>query len=155
MIIYLNGQPGSGKTTLSLALKNSPLSRLQAFCIDGDIMRDLTGNKNYGISGRMDNITFAHKLAMSAHAQGFDVILSLVSPYEGLREDFKAMCKEQHIPIVIVHLHYDKEKLKRGKEDRWCEVFEKGNSIDTFLDTGEFTVQDCIDFLMQIYINKP
>ena len=50
MIYWLTGQPGHGKTVLAKMLHSN---RLLDFHIDGDDLRELTNNKNYGIEGRV------------------------------------------------------------------------------------------------------
>ena len=61
MIIWLTGQPGSGKTTLANMLmkvlsdnRNSNLINL-----DGDDLRKINKNKDYSKEGRIKNISTA------------------------------------------------------------------------------------------------
>ena len=67
-IIWLTGQPGSGKTTLANLLKNyfntSELYKDKTVVIvDGDDLRDITVNKDYSRKGRENNIKTAQKIA--------------------------------------------------------------------------------------------
>ena len=57
--------------------------------VDGDDLRDLTVNKDYSEQGRINNIRNAQMIAEFCHNKGMNVIVSLVSPYLWLREEFK------------------------------------------------------------------
>ena len=55
MIIWITGQPGSGKTTLAKAFinfisKQNPASKI--INIDGDDLRSISKNKDYSKKGR-------------------------------------------------------------------------------------------------------
>lgn len=87
MIIWLTGQPGSGKTTLAEWLKAHFYSN--GIIIDGDDIRDVYQNKDYSEEGRRKNIERAQDLALFLHHKKFTPIVSLVSPYRDQRESFK------------------------------------------------------------------
>jgi adenylylsulfate kinase len=87
MIIWLTGQPGSGKTTLADWLKAHFYNN--AVIIDGDDIRDVYQNKDYSEEGRRKNIERAQDLALFLHHKKFTPIVSLVSPYRDQRELFK------------------------------------------------------------------
>jgi len=53
MIIWLTGQPGSGKTTIC---KRILWDKPGVFHIDGDDLRDLFENKDYSETGRRKNV---------------------------------------------------------------------------------------------------
>ena len=54
MIYVLYGQPASGKTTLGKLLSDHLGT---PFFIDGDEFREMFSNKDYGQTGRIENIT--------------------------------------------------------------------------------------------------
>ena len=60
MIIWLTGQPGSGKTTLAneliIHLKKSNPS-IKIINLDGDDLRNISRNKDYSKEGRIKNIS--------------------------------------------------------------------------------------------------
>ena len=107
MIYWLTGQPGAGKTVLAKMLHSN---RLLDFHIDGDDLRELTNNKNYGIEGRVQNVATAQKIAHNLHNQGRNVVVSLVSPYIDQREEFKQMLGDE---LVEIYVHTSEE---RGRE---------------------------------------
>ena len=86
MIYWFTGQPGAGKTTLAVALKEK---LVDAIHIDGDDLRKIYDNVDYSEQGRRNNIELAQHLAYFLHNKGFDVVVSLVSPYLDQREAFK------------------------------------------------------------------
>ena len=88
-IYWFTGQPGAGKTVLSLMLKTVLEDKNKVFHIDGDELRSLFNNQKYGREGREENIKRAQDIAKFILAQGHTVIVSLVAPYKELRESFK------------------------------------------------------------------
>ena len=92
MIYWFTGQPSHGKTTLAKLLVNYLKSKNRnVFHVDGDDLRALTANKNYSRLGRIGNVNSAQKIAHYLHNQGYEVVVSLVSPYRNQREDFKKL----------------------------------------------------------------
>jgi len=81
MIIWLTGQPGSGKTVLAGWLRSISDLNSRVEIIDGDDIREIFQNKDYSEAGRRRNIELAQNLALFLHKKKFNVIVSLVSPY--------------------------------------------------------------------------
>ena len=79
-IIWLTGQPGSGKTTICKEILEIRDHRI--FHIDGEDLRDLFENKDYSEVGRRKNIELAQQIAEYLNTKGKDVLVSLVSPYK-------------------------------------------------------------------------
>jgi adenylylsulfate kinase len=93
-IYWLTGQPAAGKTVLGKKLVEFLSAEKinqnnKVFHIDGDDLRELTINKDYSKEGRIQNIRNAQMIAEYLYKNGCDVIVSLVSPYRDVREDFK------------------------------------------------------------------
>jgi adenylylsulfate kinase len=91
MIIWLTGQPGSGKTVLAGWLRSISSLNNRVEVIDGDDIREIFQNKDYSETGRRRNIELAQNLALFLHKKKFNVIVSLVSPYRDQRESFKEL----------------------------------------------------------------
>jgi adenylylsulfate kinase-like enzyme len=102
-IYWFTGQPGAGKTVLSLKLKDYLEQEYgqEVFHIDGDELRLLFKNINYGREGREENIKRAQDIAKFIHAQGYDVVVSLVAPYKELRDKFKEELKSGIVEIYV------------------------------------------------------
>jgi adenylylsulfate kinase len=133
MIYYLIGQPHAGKTTLSKLLKQHlyPQNIIQ---IDGDEIRDIFQNKDYSEQGRRKNIQRAQDIAKFLNAKGFDVIMSLVSPYKDLRDELKLSSN-----VIEVYIHTTDV---RGRENFHVENYEKPTENYISIDTSsvsEFT----------------
>ena len=79
----------------------------------------MTLNKDYSEAGRVQNIKNAQLLAFYLNAKGCDVVVSLVSPYRQLREEFKKECGES---IVEIYVHTNR---KRQREQFKVEGYEE------------------------------
>ena len=134
MIYLFTGQPGSGKTTLAKKLQmwlqtDKKNWRKSVFHIDGDQLRELFPNTDYSKEGRYKNINKAFDIAKFLDASGNDVVISLVSPYKELRDEFKSQCKVQEI--------YCHTKKIRGREDKFALDYELPIQFYVDLDTSE------------------
>lgn len=147
MIYLLIGQPGSGKTTLgtnlyTLLQYEKRNWRRTVFHIDGDQMRELYNNKDYTEHGRHLNITNAQTLSEYLHSNECDVVISIVSPYRQLREDFK---KKMGDNIVEIYLHTSDI---RGREQFHVINYEvpENNFID--IDTSDCEIDESFSKLV-------
>jgi adenylylsulfate kinase len=133
MIYWLTGQPGHGKTVLSKMLKHyiELKENTTVFNIDGDDLREILTNKDYSKQGRENNIKTAHSIARYLANQGFDVIVSLVSPYRELREEFKSLGN-----ITEMYVHTTEI---RGREQFHVEDYEPPLSNFIDIDTTNQT----------------
>ncbi len=134
MIYLFTGQPGSGKTTLAKKLQwwlqtEKKNWRKSVFHIDGDQLRELFPNTDYSKEGRYKNITKAFDIAKYLDSCDTDVVISLVSPYRELRENFKSECKVQEI--------YCHTKKMRGREDKFALDYEPPIQFFVDLDTSD------------------
>jgi adenylylsulfate kinase-like enzyme len=123
MIYWFTGQPGAGKTVQATKLKEFLQTekrnwRKDVFHIDGDGLRELTLNKDYSEAGRVQNIKNAQLLSFFLNANGCDVVVSLVSPYREMREEFKKSCEDG---IVEIYVHTNR---KRGREQFKVDAYE-------------------------------
>jgi len=107
MIIWLTGQPGSGKTVLAGWLQSFTEINSRVMIIDGDDIREIFQNKDYSEAGRRKNIELAQNLALFLHNKKYTVIVALVSPYRDQREDFKARLGDD-IKELYVHTTEDR-----------------------------------------------
>jgi adenylylsulfate kinase-like enzyme len=145
-IIWLTGQPGSGKTELSKILYKHYKRRGPTIIIDGDDLREKTGNFDYSKEGRNQNIANAQMLARFLYKSGFIVIVALVAPYRDLRENFKT---EMGMHIFEAYLHYS-NKI-RGREDYFVLDYEaplkRFVDVDTTWDTPKQSANKIIRYV--------
>jgi len=144
--IWLTGQPASGKTTLANLLieelqKNS--SENTYFNIDGDDLRNLFQNKDYSRKGREANIRLGMSIAAYLVNKGYVPIISLVSPYKYLREEFKSKYK-----VLEVYMHTTEI---RGRENYFVDDYEPPTSDFIDMDTTLKTEEESLDEIFNVY----
>ena len=136
MIVWLTGQPGSGKTTLARALEErGVVDRV----LDGDDLRGIC-QEGFDYRGRHRNVERAQDIARWLERAGYAVCVALVSPYHAQREAFK-----REVDVLEVYLHTTKT---RGKEDRFAEGYEPPRQGCLSLDTGVLSVEECVREIM-------
>ena len=144
--IWLTGQPASGKTTLANLLieelqKNS--SENTYLNIDGDDLRNLFQNKDYSRKGREANIRLGMSIAAYLINKGYVPIISLVSPYKYLREEFKSKYK-----VLEVYMHTTEI---RGRENYFVDDYEPPTSDFIDMDTTLKTEEESLDEIFNVY----
>ena len=153
MIYLFTGQPGSGKTTLGKKLQmwlqtDKKNWRKSVFHIDGDQLREVFPNTDYSKEGRYKNINKAFDIAKFLDASGNDVVISLVSPYKELREEFKKICDTN---IVEIYVHTNR---KRQREQFKVEGYEAPETnffdVDTTSDNPTQSFTKLIHHLREI-----
>ena len=117
MIIWLTGQPGSGKTTLANSIiesleKNHP--KLNIVNIDGDDLRLINQNKDFSKEGRIKNISTAIAIARFLASKDYLCILSIVAPYRFLRDELK-----EEFKFLEVYLYTDEIRGRENFFARW------------------------------------
>ena len=143
-IIWLTGQPGSGKTTLAKHLKDKmkiSYSDKDIMVVDGDDLRDITVNKDYSKKGRESNIRTAQKIAKFLYNKNFITIVALVAPYIQLREEFK-----KFTPVLEVFLSTTDI---RGREHFFAKDYEPPKKNFLHIDTGEHSVAESIELIIK------
>ena len=110
MIYWFTGQPGAGKTTLAKYL-----------------VEHFPKNKDYSESGRRRNIKRAQDIAQFMHSKGYNVIVSLVSPYLDQRELFKF-----NTSVIEIYVHTTED---RGREGFHVENYEQPQTNFIDIDT--------------------
>lgn len=147
MVIWLTGQPGSGKTTLANAViekiraSNPALSIIN---LDGDDLRNINKNKDYSKAGRIKNISTAISIVRFLSNKNFLSVVSIVSPYAYLRDELKS-----EFPFLEVYLHTSEI---RGREDFFASDYEIPIDPKTLsLNTGELEIENCVDKIYSIF----
>jgi len=142
MIYWFTGQPGSGKTTLAIALKSALQKRgYPVVHLDGEFLRELMGNKDFSEAGRIRNIKAAQQLAAKVRSEEIVVVASFVSPYRGIREEFK-----RKYQVLEIYVHTTDV---RGKEAYFVANFEPPQQNFLDIDTTNVSVESCIEKILQ------
>jgi len=137
MIIWLTGQPGSGKTTLANSIIDT-LSKdkpdLEIINLDGDDLRNINKNKDYSKKGRIKNISTAISIMRFLANKGYLCVVSIVAPYKFLRDELK-----EEFPFIEVYLYTSEV---RGREQYFAKDYEIPTDPKTLkLDTGELRIK--------------
>ena len=130
MIIWFYGQPGAGKTTLAKAL----LEKIDAVHVDGDDVRTVFKNQDYSKEGRIKNLTLINNLVRFLDHKGFNVIVSVVSPYKEVRD--------QMLDLDLKYYYVTTAEI-RGREQYFVEDLEIGEK-DIILNTTNKTVNEVL-----------
>ena len=137
VIVWLTGQPGHGKTTLCQELMKI---YKDAFHIDGDDIREIYQNKDYSEAGRRKNIGLAQHLAHYIQSKGKMVLVSLVSPYEDQREEFKSKMGNS-----ILEYYITTDQI-RGRENFHVENYQPPKSNYILIDTSN-SLEECTNII--------
>ena len=132
MIYWFYGQPGSGKTTLAKAL----LNKINAIHVDGDDVRSIFNNQDYSKEGRIKNLTLINNIVRFLDHKNFDVLVSVVSPYQEIRD--------QMLDLNIKYFYVCTSEI-RGKEQFFVKDLEIGKN-DIILDTTNKSVDEVLSF---------
>jgi adenylylsulfate kinase len=136
MIYWFTGQPGAGKTVLATALKQQ-LDNV--FHVDGDDLRAIFENKDYSETGRRKNIELAQHLAHFLHNKGQNVVVSLVSPYQNQREEFK-----QKLGDAVKEFYIHTTEI-RGRENFHVKEYEQPTENYLDINTTNISVEECLN----------
>lgn len=143
MIVWLTGQPGSGKTTIAKGVIEE-YDFTEWFHIDGDDIRELFDNKDYSKDGRIKNVLLAQQLSQYLHSKGKKVLVSLVSPYKEQRELFKSKLQNE---IKEVYVHTSEI---RGREQFFVDYYEPPTEKYVDMCTDNITVAECVEKIFEI-----
>jgi adenylylsulfate kinase len=144
--IWLTGQPASGKTTLANLLIESLSNEnpnKSYFNIDGDDLRNLFQNKDYSRKGRESNIRLGMSLAAYLINKKCIPIISLVSPYISLREEFKSKYN-----VLEVYIHTSEI---RGREEYFVKEYEPPQDNFLDMDTTHKTEKESLNEILNVY----
>jgi len=155
MVIWLLGISGSGKTTIAQELKKHfDKEGVKSFIIDGDIVRDFYDNDlGYSKEDRVANIKRIMLSAYLLEQNGVVPIVANISPFEFLREFarkkfenyFEVYLKRDIQNITNKDFVYKESKNVVGVDM----VFEKPTKPSLTLDTGVFSLDECVSKIIK------
>ena len=147
MILWLTGQPGSGKTTLAnefinSIIKDNPATKI--INLDGDDLRSINKNKDYSKEGRIKNISTAISIMRFLANKNYICVVSIVAPYKFLRDELKS-----EFSFLEVYLHTTEE---RGRENFFADDYEiPTDPKHLAIDTGKLTIKESLNEILNVY----
>lgn len=147
MIIWLTGQPASGKTTLAKEIikeLKSSNQHIKIINLDGDDLRSINKNKDYSKAGRIKNISTAISIVRFLCNKKYHCVISIVAPYKFLRDELKS-----EFNFLEVYLYTNEI---RGREHYFAKDYEVPTDKNTMrLDTGKLTKKECLNEILNVY----
>ena len=147
MIIWLTGQPGSGKTTLAneiIKKMKSDDPSIKIINLDGDDLRTINKNQDYSKEGRIKNISTAISIMRFLANKDYICVISIVAPYRFLRDELK-----EDFNFLEVYLHTTEI---RGRENFFAKDYEVPiDSNHLSIDTGKLTIKESLDEILNVY----
>ena len=145
-IIWLTGNSGAGKTTLSHGLINHYLQpQNQSFpysgkivSLDGDEMRaTISLDEGFSPEDRRKHNLRVARLANLIADQGFLVVVSVIAPFDSVRDELGAICNPRWVYIK-------REGLEAN--DR---PYEPPAHPDCTIDNDALTIEEALDSFIQ------
>ena len=162
-VLWFTGLPGSGKTTLAFELEQSLFGKgFQVYVLDGDNIRHgMSSDLGFSPEDRGENIRRVGELAALMARAGYIAISAFISPYRGDRALARRAAgdgfHEIHLEAALeVCERRDPKglykKARRGEIADFTGVsapYETPESPELVIDTGELTVAESMDILLQ------
>lgn len=93
-VIWITGLSSSGKTTLANALHSKIVNKNKCVILDGDEVRKAFELNKFDKDSRILHNLNVGRIASLLEAQGFTVIVSLISPYKEVRDKCRTLAKK-------------------------------------------------------------
>jgi adenylylsulfate kinase len=162
--VWLTGLPGSGKTTIAIALEERLIQRrVLAYRLDGDNLRHgLCGDLGFSEADRDENVRRAGEAAKLFADAGLVVLASFISPYAAGREKVAKAHADAHIPFIDVFVDCPVDvaeqrdpkglyaKARAGKVKGFTGIdapYEAPEKASIHLKTVELTVEEEVEIL--------
>jgi len=169
--VWFTGLSGAGKTTVAFALEEYLVARgIPAYGLDGDNIR--TGlNKNLGFApeDREENIRRVAEVGKLFADSGVVALCSFVSPYIKDREIARQLHKEVGLPFFEIFVDTPLEECERRdvkglyKKARAGIIkgftgidqpYEKPTSPEVVIETVKYSVEECVEQIVQILMKN-
>ncbi|XP_043109392.1 bifunctional 3'-phosphoadenosine 5'-phosphosulfate synthase 2b [Puntigrus tetrazona] len=165
--VWLTGLSGAGKTTIGFALEEYLVSHaIPCYSLDGDNIRHgLNKNLGFTATDREENIRRIAEVARLFADAGLVCITSFISPFTKDRNDARKIHESAGLPFFEVFVNAPLElcesrdvkglykKARAGEIKGFTGIdsdYEKPEAPELVLKTGELTVNDCIQQLVDL-----
>jgi len=149
MVVWIYGQPCSGKTTMAEKIYTHLFFNAiyQTHILDGDELRKLFKNNSYDRNGRIANINRAIDIATYENSLKYNVVASFVTPYKEMRSYLKEMLPN----AFIVYLEYDASE-NRGREQNHVKDFDipSENEFDLKINTSLVSEEETYNLIKKL-----
>jgi adenylylsulfate kinase len=157
--VWLTGLSGSGKSTLARRLEEILVARgVQAYVLDGDNLR-LGLNRDLGFSAadRQENIRRVSEVARLLVDSGSIVFCAFISPYRADRKAARDLLGKDFVEVFVNASLKTCEKrdpkglyerARSGEIEQFTGIsspYEEPTAAELVLDTGEETLDDCVE----------
>ena len=149
MIVVLFGQPGCGKTPISILLsvyfKNLNYT---TNIVDGDEVRKIFKNFSYDREGRIKNLNRISDISRYLSEYNNIVFVSAVYPFKESRDYLNSICDN----IIWIYLTYNDD---RGKSQYLVKEFEEPiiDSNVLYINTTSHTIEEEVNRIVN-FINQ-
>ena len=127
-IFWFTGQPGAGKTTLALRLRDRLQSLLdydkKIVILDGDEIRELFNNQDYSIEGRIKNVEMVQNCCKFLVKNDIVPIVCMVSPFAKQRSEIVKELDGVEIFVECIE--------ERGREQFHVDYYEQPNYTNNY-----------------------
>uniref|UniRef100_A0A672L4Q0 Bifunctional 3'-phosphoadenosine 5'-phosphosulfate synthase 2-like n=1 Tax=Sinocyclocheilus grahami TaxID=75366 RepID=A0A672L4Q0_SINGR len=165
--VWLTGLSGAGKTTIGFAVEEYLVSHaIPCYSLDGDNIRHgLNKNLGFTATDREENIRRIAEVARLFADAGLVCITSFISPFTKDRNDARKIHEIAGLPFFEVFVNAPLEvcesrdvkglykKARAGEIKGFTGIdsdYEKPEAPELVLKTGELTVNDCIQELVDL-----
>ncbi|KAJ8013993.1 hypothetical protein DPEC_G00035610 [Dallia pectoralis] len=165
--VWLTGLSGAGKTTIAFALEEYlVINGIPCYSLDGDNVRHgLNKNLGFTATDREENIRRIAEVAKLFADAGLVCITSFISPYTKDRDDARKIIESSGLPFFEVFVNAPLEvcesrdvkglykKARAGEIKGFTGIdsgYERPEAAELVLKTGEISVNECIQQLVDL-----
>lgn len=170
LLIWLTGLSGSGKSTIASELE-ARLNKdfgVHTYLLDGDNIRSgLNSDLGFSSEDREENIRRIGEVAKLMVDAGLIVITAFISPFQRDREQVRKLLPKNQFwevfincPIEICEQRDPKglyQKARKGGIAEFTGItspYETPKNPELVLDSANYTVDECVDRLIEKLINQ-